>query len=110
MSELSRLEEDLAVLELSIERLGAEHRVMDEKANRLRSLDFIASNNIKLKDVELSDGKVSLGSDILHFGRWLNDNSTKPWCEWNGGIYVTGKVVDGSVVLNATGRMKELLW
>ena len=73
-------------------------RKISAEERRLREVRYrqnIANLDIKLEDVQLSSGNgMPLISDAYHFRRWMPDNSTKLFCEWNTLVYSTAGFPD----------------
>lgn len=106
----------IETLEKEIEELEAKLKSLIElKSKRMRQLDteksklFIQLHIITKYSVQRCDaeGMPYLGH-ITVFGEWLADNSSKPWCCWNGMLYKTQEIVAGRMERYALGRYEDL--
>ncbi len=79
---------EIAETEAAIKPLAARLERLNREKRDLQSHAFIAANNIRRADVEMSDGpgKPYFGH-IAAFVAWLNEHSDKKWAEWNTVIY-----------------------
>jgi hypothetical protein len=103
-------------LEQEIKELeGKLKPLLELKAARARQLGaeksrmFIKNHGITKESVQLcdDDGMPWMG-DVYKFGRWCKENSTKPWCCWNGLLYKTQEIIAGRMERNALGRYEDL--
>lgn len=94
LREIAETEAAIKPLDKKLERLLREKRDLQARA-------FIAANNIRRADVEMSggNGKPWFGT-VWAFAEWLRTNSTKNWAEWNTTIYRTSDLI--------AGRMPEM--
>lgn len=106
---LTELKREIMRLSAQIKPLTERLTVLGAERRDLESRIFITVNNIKKDDVELSsgEGKPWFGT-YVEFGKWLKINSTKPWAEWNGGIYSTSDVILGRMPYDSPGCVSNL--
>ena len=85
-------------LNAQIEPIARERDILEREESDALSREFIAANEITLDCIEMSrgDGKPYFGT-VWKFGKWLYRNSKKPWAEWNGLIYSTMDLINGSM-------------
>ena len=87
---------EIEKLEFQVEPLLAKINKLKREKSSVLSRKFIGVNQITRKDVEMSSGNGTLWfGTVLEFGKWLAQNSTKVWAEWNGRIYYTADLVNG---------------
>ena len=78
------------------ERFVCERRqLLQRQIQTLCSQNFIRDNSITLKDVQVSSGdNIPYHGDRTQYGKWLKANNiTKPYCEWNGWLYMTCDII-----------------
>jgi len=82
---------------------------LEQKLSKAKSLEWISVNKLTVNDVENSRGesKPWFGT-VNSFGEWLSENSRKPYCEWNGLIYETKRIIDGFMDREVSGRFEDL--
>lgn len=94
--QLNSLADDISATEKQIASLSAQLSALNTKHSDLVSENFIKTNKIKLKDVELSSGKGKpYFLNAWQFGIWLKFNSDKRWAEWNDRIFYRHDIIDG---------------
>lgn len=99
-----------------MEIVGGEMEPLQQEMVRLKralqkaeSLEFIRVNKITKSSVQLSDGEdLPWMGDVWQFGKWLKDNSDKPWCAWNGLIYQSSEIINGRMSRDAVGRVVDI--
>ena len=106
---LSDIQKEISALEYELGSVENKRDELKTKLSKAKSQAFITSNQITKDQVEHSsgDGKPWFG-EIRRFAHWLEANSDKPWCEWNGLIYQTSEIVAGRMAREATGRYQDL--
>jgi hypothetical protein len=82
---------------------------LTRRLKRAESVEFIQINKITRDNVQRcdDDGIPWLG-DVFRFGEWCKTNSSKPWCCWNGTLYLTSEIQNGRMALDAVGRYEDL--
>ncbi len=82
---------------------------LELELSRTKSLEFIATNNITLNDVQRSDEVCIPFSTVWDFGKWMMLNGcAKPWCGWNGRLYSTNLIKSGTLQRDAPGLFKDV--
>ena len=106
---IGSLEEDIDNINQAMKPL------IELKARRIMKLRteksklFIELNSIRKESVQRCDEEnMPWFWNINDFGEWLDSNSTKPWCCWNGCLYRTSEIVGGRMDCNATGMYEDL--
>jgi len=96
-SKVKELELKVKGLESTVKTLNSEKsRIQNTIDKRRSSIVFIKENNITKSNTEHSDTEDGLWfGHFSKFGEWLENNSKKKWCEWNGVIYLTSDIVSG---------------
>lgn len=88
MNTIENLNKEIASIEAQIHTLASRLETLRRQKREEESRAFIAANDIKRADVEMSygEGKPWFGT-VYDFTRWIRANSRKNWAEWNGRIY-----------------------
>ncbi len=80
--------QDIAATEAANKLLAEKLERLNREKRDLQSRAFIAANNIRRADVEMSDGPgTPYFGHIAAFVAWLKEHSDKNWAEWNTRIY-----------------------
>lgn len=107
--QLNDISNDILKLDKKIAALSVQMLVLKEQQSDLESENFIKKNKIKLRNVELSDGKGKpYFLNARQFGLWLKYNSTKKWAEWNGRIFSSKDIIDGTMSYSKA-KLKTLI-
>ena len=103
-------------LKLLISDVDKELKPLLEKKNKLtqrlrtvESVEFIRINKITKEKVQRCDNEwMPWLGDVYKFGEWCKDNTDKPWCCWNGVLYLTSEIQNGRMARDAVGRYEDL--
>lgn len=107
---LEQVERELADIAEQMRPLAKRTEELNRERRRLRSEAFIAANNVKRDDVEMSsgEGKPWFGM-VSEFAKWMKANKvTKRFCEWNETIYFTAEIIAGRLDPEAPSTIREL--
>lgn len=93
---IEELETRLAAIERELQPLLVLQRRIKQELNTIKSREFIRINGITADDVEMSEGEDKpFFGEISVFAKWLRENSTKKWAEWNTSIHLTQDLLNG---------------
>lgn len=97
-AQAAELEEKIKFVDELLEPLNRKRGALVSDFWECKSRDFIAANGITLSDVEAVEGpgKPWFG-EIKEFRKWLEENSERPWCEFNGMIFSRADVISGKM-------------
>ena len=106
---IESLEVELKEIELKIQPLLELQSRRIRQLNTEKSKVFISANSITKDKVQLcdDDGMPWLGT-IYAFGEWINENSIKPYCCWNGSIYDSKEIIAGRMARDPIGKYQDL--
>lgn len=107
--QIAEKERELAIATAGMRPIQQRVNRVEQELRKLRSLEWIQANGVTKENVEWSVGDDKPYFGILHdFTKWLKANSTKPFSEWNGRLYRTRELLDGSAYLSGPGRTEDL--
>ena len=89
-------EQRIREIDQQIAKLEEERRLLKAQLDDQKSRAFIDAAGITPDQVESSNGHGWFGT-AYEFGRWLKENSTKRYAEWNQGIYYRRDLIEGDL-------------
>ena len=96
---LATISRRIAEIQAQIVPLASTLEKLNREKGDAESRLYIAVNNIRKDDVQLSSGlDVPYFGDIYTFGAWLSKTKcAKNWVEWNGRVYRTTDLMVGKM-------------
>ncbi len=105
----SEIEERIDSINALTDPLLKEKWELTHLLDRTKSKEFIRVNGIKKIDVQTSDDEdLPWFGYIGDFGRWLENNTDKEWCCWNGTIYMTSEIIAGRMSYDPCAFYEDL--
>ena len=102
MSDIQKIEQEIKVLKDQLQPLNDRILQLSGVKRDLESREFIRVNGIKKSDVEFSDyvndGTKPYFWHITDFIKWIRDNSSKNWVEWNHKLYRASDLLNDRMV------------
>ena len=99
MSRLAEISHQLALIGKQQQTLSVQHRMLEAERRTILSTQFIAANNIKRTDVQMSSGEgIPYHNTVWQFVDWLRQQAPlKRFAEWNHSIYFTTDLLNGDM-------------